>query len=321
MQTTVLVIGYPTHTQTKHQIKQLQQAGAQVIVIDPYGDDGAYASLEWEQERIIWAELELPLNALTSLLLCANAPEYPTEAAFQTQHPPHLRWEDWFQHYGTQRDRSDSLLSLILTLEHLGVPCFNPPSKSQLSRRKPYQLHLMRSVGCQLPKTLITNDAKAAAHFIKQQGDCIVKPAAGGSLTLSANALLKQDELKHLAAPAIFQQRIRGRDIRVVVLDGQVVSSAIIDIAEDTLDFRGDSIYQQGKAHYIEVNLPQEVMAQCQRAVKVLGLRLAGIDIRVTPHHEYFLLECNSSPIYLDVEYKLDHPITKYLVNALTAKR
>lgn len=320
MQTTVLVIGYPTQTQTKHQVKQLQQAGAQVIVIDPYGNEGAYASLAWEQERIIWAGQALPLSTLKSVLFCANAPEYPIEAAFQTQQPPHLSWEDWFQHYGTQRDRSDSLLSLVLTLEQLGIPCFNPPSKSQLSRRKPYQLHLMRSVGCQLPQTLITNDTTAAANFIKQQGACIVKPAAGGSLTLSANALLEQDELKYLAAPAIFQQRIRGRDIRVVVIEGEVVSSAIIDIAEDTLDFRGDSIYQQGKAHYIEVTLPQEVIAQCQRAAQVLGLRLAGIDIRVTPNHEYFLLECNSSPIYLDVEYKLGHPITKSLVNALTAK-
>lgn len=317
----VLIIGYPSQTQTAHQIQCLQQHNINPIVLDPYGQTGQFDDFGWFTNEIYWNQQVLSPNDLSSLLLNANPPEYPTDQIFRANPQHCLSWEDWYQNFGLQRDRSDTLLSLALSLENLGVPCFNPPSKSHVSRRKPYQLHLLRSVGCKLPNTLVTNNAKDATAFIHAQGDCIVKPAAGGSLTLSANELLEQGGLDAIAAPAIFQQRIRGRDIRVIMVNHEVVSSAIIDIPVDTLDFRGNADYENGLAHYIEAPLPEEVAKQCQRATQVLGLKFAGIDIRVTPTGEYVLLECNSSPIYLDVEYKLGHPITKHLVQALTSAR
>lgn len=317
-QPNVLVVGYPTQIQTSHQLKSLKQFNITPIIIDPYGSNGDYAPLSWSEDKIIWDSNTLIIQNIMSVLLCNHAPDIPTEDSFFNHSRQCLSWPEWFQFYGLQRDRSDTLLGLLLSLEHLGIPCYNPPSKSHLSRRKPYQLHLMRSVGCKVPPTLITNNPEAAAEFITSQGDCIVKPAAGGTLTLSANELLAQGDLHKLAAPAIFQKRIRGRDIRVIVIDQEVISSAIIDIPEDTLDFRGDEDYQNGRAQYIEITLPHEVQKQCLKAAEVLGLKFTGIDIRITPDNEYYLLECNSSPIYLDVEYKLGHPITEKLVQALS---
>lgn len=314
----ILVIGYAQQTQTAHQIKTLQGLGVNVIVLDPYGEEGRYAELTWQNQQIKWQGIDISPDKLGAVLVCAQAPDIPTETAFRSTTHHHLNWESWFQNYGLQRDRSDTLLSLLLMYEQAGIPMFNPPSQTLLSRRKPYQIHQLQMAGCQLPASLVTNNPLDAQRFIEEYGECIIKPAAGGSLTLSANQLLQNGGLANLSvAPAIVQQRINGEDLRIVVVNDAVVSCAAIGVPEGTIDFRGEQSYQQGKIAYKEVSLPRLVELQCRRAAALLGLRYTGIDIKHTADNEYYMLECNSSPIYLDVEYKLKHPITEALCMAL----
>lgn len=314
----ILIIGYSQQTQTAHQIKTLQSLGANVIVLDPYGNEGVYAAFSWQGQQLIWQEQDISPENIGAVLVCAQAPDIPTETAFRTTEHKHLNWDNWFQYYGLQRDRSDTLLSLLLMYEQAGVPMFNPPSQTLLSRRKPYQIHQLQAAGCQLPATLVTNNPAAAKRFIEEQGECIIKPTAGGSLTLSANQLLEQGALDNLTvAPAIVQQRITGEDLRIMVVNDAVVSCVSVGVPIGTIDFRGEQNYQQGKISYKEVSLPRLIELQCRRAAALLGLRYTGIDIKYTAEGEYYMLECNSSPIYLDVEYKLKHPITEALCMAL----
>lgn len=316
----ILVIGYPQQTQTAHQIQTLQNLGATVISLDPYGQDGSYPAFTWQGQHISWQGQDISSKNISAVLVCAQAPDIPTEAAFRSSPNQQLNWDTWFQHYGLQRDRSDTLLSLLLTYEQAGIPIFNPPSQTLLSRRKPYQLQQLQAAGCHLPATLITNNPTEAKEFITKQGECIIKPAAGGSLTLSANQLLAEGHLDKLTtAPAIIQQRIQGEDLRIVVVNDAVVSCASVGVPQGTIDFRGEQAYQQGKITYKEVSLPRLIELQCRRAASLLGLRYTGIDIKYTPEGEYYMLECNSSPIYLDVEYKLKHPITEALCMALVS--
>jgi glutathione synthase/RimK-type ligase-like ATP-grasp enzyme len=181
-------------------------------------------------------------------------------------------------------------------------------------RRKPHQLDVIRSLGCEVPETLITNNPDDAFAFLEQYPDSIVKPAAGGALTLNpievSSELLKQIRI----APAIFQQRIRGDDIRVIVIGDEVVSAACILVPPDTIDFRGDNEYAQGNIKYQEVELPAKVKQDSLRICQALGYRYGGIDLKRSRENRFVFLECNNSPIYLDVENKLGHPITETLV-------
>ena len=314
----ILVIGWQHQTQTAHQIQYLRQQGAEVVVLEPYTAQAPYPQLSWQGEQVTWQNIDISPKHIAAVLVTAQTPEIPVEAAFQTQAQAQLDWAQWFQQYGLQRDRSDTLLSLLLMYEALEIPMFNPVGRSLVSRRKPYQLRLLQAVGCNLPATLISNELHAAQQFIAQYGDCIIKPAAGGSLTLSANEVLASGNLAKLAlAPAIIQQRIYGEDLRVMLVDGRVVSCASITLAEALLDFRADAVYQQGGIQYRPVDLPLEVQVQCAKAAHVLGLRFAGIDLKYTPAGEFYMLECNSSPIYLDVENKLQHRITQQLGDAM----
>lgn len=314
----ILVVGYANQPQTAHQINMLLARGARVVNLDPYGRNGEYAPLVWSDDYITWADYPIPANHVQGVILSANAPEFPTEDAFYKHPHGSINWEEWYQQFGLQRDRSDTLLGLLLHLEQHGVRMLNAPSKSLISRRKAFQIQAMRRAGCTLPATLITNDAKAARAFIKSHHECIAKPAAGGSLTVSANQLLEQGILERLhAAPAIFQERIIGKDVRVTIVNDEIVSSVIINVPEGLLDFRNAPGYQEGLTQYIEQPLPDEVAEQCRNAVKALGLTFSGIDLRLTSEGKYVMLECNSSPIYLDVEYKTKHPITEKMCSYL----
>ena len=314
----VLVIGYQQHTQTAHKISQLKQNNINVITICPYGQQGRLDAIAWHNDRVFWQDQDISADQLAGVFVDALAPEYPYLPSFDQSPNQQLSWDDWFQHYGTQRDRSDTLLSLLLYYEQCGVSMINPVSKSYLSRRKPFQIEMMKSAGCQMPTTLVSNHPERAEQFIKAHGDCIIKPAAGGSLTLSANELMDTGQLQHLTeAPAIIQQRIFGADLRVIVIDDKICSVAKINVPDNTIDFRGDHDYEQGLISYDEVNLPPAVEVQCLAAIKRLGLRFSGIDIKLTDDGQYYFLECNSGPMYLDVERKLQHPITRELCHAL----
>jgi glutathione synthase/RimK-type ligase-like ATP-grasp enzyme len=203
-------------------------------------------------------------------------------------------------------------------LESNQVPCWNPPGRSMLVRRKPYQLDVIRGLGCPVPETLITNDPDQASNFLKQYPDAIVKPAGGGALTLNAGELCAETLERIRIAPAIFQRRIRGDDIRVIVVGTKVVSSVRILVPPDTIDFRGDANYSQGKIAYEKVRLPEDIDAQCVRICAALGYRYAGIDLKQAEDNFVFL-ECNNSPIYLDVENKMGHPITQILAQEIIA--
>ena len=87
----------------------------------------------------------------------------------------------------------------------------------------------------------------------------------------------------------------------------------------DTIDFRGDTEYALGKIKYEEVSLPAEVQQDCLRICKGLGYRYGGLDLKRTSEGEFVFLECNNSPIYMDVEYKLGHPITQILAQEILA--
>lgn len=314
----VLVVGDPSHTQTAHQIQLLRSTKAQVLIVDPQ-NEAAPPQISWSETSVQLNGQPLNPKSITSVLIRTLPQEFPAPSSFLAKSQTALNWEQWFYEYCLQRDRHDTIVGFLLYLESLGIPFYNPPSKTHLSRRKPFQLQKLRAAGCLLPETLITNDPGQASEFISTHSDVIAKPAAGGALTLSANTLSRENLEKIKVAPAIFQRRIYGRDLRVMVLNEQVISCAAIDVPANTLDFRGNPTYQDGNITYTEVDLPEDILQLCTRATASVGLQFAGVDIKLTNGGEYYFLECNSSPIYLDVELKLNHPITQALALKLAS--
>lgn len=227
-------------------------------------------------------------------------------------------YDDWFTRYMHQRERASTFVAWLLKLQDEGKTLVNPPHAASVLQYKPFQLHALRKHGAQVPRTLISNDPQAVRAFHKDVKDVIFKPLMGGAITrkLDEEALSQLDAVT--SSPVIFQERAPGEDLRIMLVGDEIVSSVAIVTPEQHLDFRADPTYSGGDAEYREVKLPKKVQDLCRKAARACGLVLAGIDIK----HEgdnWVFLELNSSPIYLDVEFKLGHRITaaiaKYLVD------
>jgi glutathione synthase/RimK-type ligase-like ATP-grasp enzyme len=228
---------------------------------------------------------------------------------------------EWFPRFMQARERTGFVVALLLSLEHAGVRLVNPPQAGAALQFKPFQLDVLRRLGAQLPRTLISNDPERIRAFHAaerdRQGEVIFKPLLGGALTrlLDEAVLAKLEHVR--AAPVIFQQRIVGDDIRVVLVGDAILSAAAIRTPQPHLDFRDDPCYSSGQAQYESVRLPREVEELCRQAAKACGLCFTGIDIKRTPQGDWIFLELNSSPIYLDVERKLGDPISGALADLL----
>ena len=230
-------------------------------------------------------------------------------------------YEDWFERYMQERERAAFFIAWLLKLQQRGARLVNPPHAASVLQFKPFQLNALRKAGARVPRTLISNDPDAVRAFHAQVKDVIYKPVTGGAIT----RVLDPETLEALeavrGAPVIFQERIEGDDLRVMLAGDEIVSSVAIRTPEQHLDFRDDPVYSGGEATYEEVQLPPEVEAQCRAAARSCGLVFAGIDIKRAPSGEWVFLELNSSPIYLDVELKLGHPISRAIAQLVVGQQ
>lgn len=228
--------------------------------------------------------------------------------------------EHWFISYMQQRERASYFVAWLLALQDRGVRLVNPPQAASVLQYKPFQLHALRKAGAAVPRTLISNDPRAVREF-GRGSDVVFKPLMGGAITRRLSEV-SDDELEAVtASPVIFQERIEGDDLRVMLAGDEVVSCVAIRTPEQHLDFRDDPVYSSGDAQYEEVVLPSQVVEQCRQAARTCGLAFAGIDIKRAPDGRWVFLELNSSPIYLDVERKLGHRISRAVAELTLGRR
>lgn len=226
----------------------------------------------------------------------------------------------WYELGMQQVERSSFALSALMDLEARGKRIVNPVLASSPYDHKPLQLATFHRAGLPIPDTVVTNFPEAARIFDdavrSDGGETIVKPSAGG-----AEAMLLDDNVRAKLAsiapsPAIFQRRANGRDVRVTVVGGRVVSSVAIE--SSTLDYRTGEAYQRGDGRYVPVTLPRDVVEMSLHAASLCHHVLSGIDWKHDEKSDrWVLLEANSAPVYLDIEQKTGAPITEAIVHWL----
>lgn len=203
--------------------------------------------------------------------------------------------ESWRTTLVVFREKAELLVSVLRRWEEQQVPIYNPLSVSD-ALRKPHQLARLRSAGLPVPDTLWTNDPGAVRRFAEGRR-VAYKPVAGGAAT---RELLPEDleprRLQSLAnAPVTFQELLPGEDIRVYVLDGEVVAGYRIE--SEALDFR----QHEQKVESIAVDA--EVAGICVRATELVGLRFTGMDLKMDSGGKLRILELNSSPMFLGFDH------------------
>jgi glutathione synthase/RimK-type ligase-like ATP-grasp enzyme len=216
-----------------------------------------------------------------------------------------------FQNWLVSRERADVLTAMLSRWEHNGVPVYNGLAASQ-RMTKPFQLALLKDAGLPVPATRWTNDSNEVRSFAV--GTRVAyKPVSGGAATRELGADdLAPSRLELLnRAPVTFQGLLSGEDIRVYVLDGEVI--AAIHIVTHALDFRGH------EERCVRIELPMVVRQQCVRAAQVIGLRFTGMDLKRDAAGTLRFLELNSSPMFLGFDARAGTDIAGCLAARLVS--
>jgi ribosomal protein S6--L-glutamate ligase len=192
-------------------------------------------------------------------------------------------------------------LAVVNQFELMGVPALNGAVAIARSRDKLRALQLLAGFGIDIPRTVMCRYRDEVPLAVEQVGGlpCIMKLIQGtqGVGVLLANTMGEVegmlDTLWTLGQEILLQELIaesRGRDVRAVVVGDRVVAAMRRTAREG--EFRSN-IHRGGEGQSLD--LPREYAEAAVKAVRVIGLEVAGVDMlesRGGPK----IMEVNSSP-------------------------
>lgn len=300
----VVLVGSPQDEHVAALDRRLHQEGAETLILDTLSfPDDARVSLTEALGGIAvdGQELERP-GAVYVRGLHAHPLAFGVDASEAMD-------DDWRATLIAFREKATLLQGLLGRWEAMGVPFYNPPSSDWRSV-KPVQLALLEQAGLPVPETLWSNDPVAVRRFAAERR-VAYKPVAGGAETreLRPEDLTGEHMSALAAAPVTFQELLPGEDLRVYVLEGEVIAS--VRILSSALDFR------QHELNVHPIALPDELACACVKAARVIGLRWTGMDLKRDAHGVFRFLELNSSPMFLGFDAQADTDILGRLARTL----
>lgn len=202
--------------------------------------------------------------------------------------------------------------SLTRIFEYHGATVVPPLSKHHWQDRKAWQLDSYDRAGLPIPDTLFTNDPEEVRAFVETQDRVLYKPVTrGGAPTILTEEDMTDEALARLAtAPVQFQEFVEGEDLRVFVVDGQVVG--VIRYENESFSFKLDD-----EVSIHPATLSQAAEEMVTRAAELSDLPFAAADLRRRPDGSHVLLELNELPRFVAVDTEADQNIAGALAKFL----
>lgn len=211
------------------------------------------------------------------------------------------------------REKDSLLGSLLKWAESRSSVVLNPIDTLSCHSYKLETYDRLRSANVRIPDTLGTNNLEVIDRFAQGHAELIYKPLAGGgeAVALYASDLSPISSGKFRIAPVMIQERLFGDDVRAYVLGEEVIASG--SLSTDSVDFR------TGAQDFRPTTLTEGESADIIKAVKLMSLRFAGIDLKRTKVGEHFVLDINPAPMFANFEkitgLDIAGKIAKYLVD------
>lgn len=191
--------------------------------------------------------------------------------------------------------------ALIRQFESLGIYCANSWEPISVSRDKLFSSQLFSQNQIQIPITGFAKSPLDTTDLIEMVNGApliikLLEGTQGKGVVLAENSKAAESVInafKSLKANILVQEFIKeagGKDIRCFVIDGKVVAAIQREAAKG--EFRAN-LHQGGTASMTKLSGEEKKLAI--KATKVLGLRIAGVDI-IRSNRGPLVLEVNSSP-------------------------
>ena len=212
--------------------------------------------------------------------------------------------------------------AVVRQFEVTGVFSTNESQAISRSRDKLRCLQILAREGIGLPVTGFAHATQDIDGLIETVGGApvVIKLLEGtqgiGVVLAETNQAAKSviEAFRQLEANILVQEYIkesRGADIRCFVVGGKVIAAMKRQGAEG--DFRSN-LHRGGKAE--KIKLTPEERSTAIRAVKAMGLSVAGVDL-LRSNHGPVVIEVNSSPGLEGIELATGVDVAKSIIDYL----
>jgi len=192
-------------------------------------------------------------------------------------------------------------MALVRQFEMMGIYTLNGSQGIGASRDKLYAHQLLARAGVDMPVTAMAHSPDDIKHMIKAVGNAplivkLLEGTQGRGVVLAETQKAAESVIgafRGLKANLLVQEFIKesgGSDIRCLVIGNKVVGSMMRTAADG--DFRSN-LHRGGAAKGIRITAQERATAV--KATRILGLKLAGVDMLRSKDGPK-VLEVNSSP-------------------------
>jgi ribosomal protein S6--L-glutamate ligase len=209
--------------------------------------------------------------------------------------------------------------AVVRQFEMTGVYCLNESVAISRSRDKLRSLQLLARKGIGLPVTGFAHSTRYTDDLIRMVGGPplvvkMIEGTQGVGVVLAETGKAAQSVIqafRSLKANILVQEFIKessGRDIRCWVIGDKVVA-AMLRIGPEG-EFRSN-LHRGGRAEAVRIT-PEE-RSTAVRAARIMGLRVAGVDM-LRSHHGPVIMEVNSSPGLEGIEKATGKDVAKLVI-------
>ncbi len=202
---------------------------------------------------------------------------------------------------------TDYAIAVIRQLAAMGIPCVNEHEPIARARNKFGCLQLLARRGIRVPDTLMSRYPRNLDKLMELVGGTplimkLLKGTQGTGVIFADSAASVESTLEtiwSLGEDIMLQRFVReskGKDLRILVIDGKVVSS-MRRIGREG-EFRSN-IHRGGVGE--KVKLSKEYERAAILATEATGLKLSGVDI-LESRDGPLVIEVNSSPGFQGLE-------------------
>lgn len=207
---------------------------------------------------------------------------------------------------------------LCRVLEQYGAEVVPGLRNHRWQDQKPGHLHLFGTLDVPVPDTLFTNDPDEVRSFYESHDRVIFKAVTrGGTPHVMSDEDVTEERLANLAtAPVQFQEYVEGEDLRVYVLDGEVVGATRYESDTENFSFKLDQ--KEGREVSVEPASPSDgLVGSVTEATAKSGLTYGAVDVRRRPDGTYALLELNEAPKFAAADIDADQDVAGALAEFL----
>lgn len=177
---------------------------------------------------------------------------------------------------------------------------------------KPYQLHLARQAGLEVPATMVSNDLDGVERLAAGRA-WVAKPVQGGSHCRELGDMLAIAREAGVSGPFIAQNRLVAPEIRLYLVGGRFIA---FEMRSQELDYRTTNDTQIVPVPLDQI--PLTLRDGLARVMKALRMDFGAADFKTDPETgRLVFLEVNSSPMFFGFDLASRGAVSDAILDAL----